>query len=55
VHSPIQKETLTEANRTALLAAIARAKGWVTLIGSIPIQFMSNETEPDQGYASFMR
>lgn len=29
VHSPVHKVTLTEANRTVLLTAIARAKGWV--------------------------
>lgn len=29
VHSPAQKETLPQAGRTALLTAIARAKGWV--------------------------
>jgi site-specific DNA recombinase len=32
VHAPARKETLTEANRTALLTAIARAKGWVELV-----------------------
>lgn len=29
VHSPAQKETLSDAGRTALLNAIAKAKGWV--------------------------
>jgi len=29
LHSPAHKDALSEANRTALLSAIARAKGWV--------------------------
>jgi hypothetical protein len=30
-HSPAQEESLSDASRTALLAAIARAKGWAEL------------------------